>query len=192
MTDTTMETITDYLDWYVPMGARLKEAGYKYGTREEFVLAHGAYANSDALTPAEESFLSLLFTTRKKLFRMKYCFENATDLVHWATRLTRHAPDMDVKYGEGFALGEFFPIHHAVMLLNGKPIDVTWRKDHTAPNTKKAAPLLERVKHNMATNTYFMVSFDELSLNRELLRTKTYGIIDKDLCKEGPLTKWED
>jgi hypothetical protein len=94
---------------------------------EGFVLQHGVAFQSQALTLRE---IHIVHTAYKKAavrcsFEMRECWWNAKALVKADKTGT-------LRYAEGYA-NNMIPTLHAWAEINGKVVDLTWRKDHRAP-----------------------------------------------------------
>lgn len=184
--ESTTSQLEEYLKWFTETAKQISSMNdWKYSSREEFTLKEGKYiqAGSQKLSEEEKEFLLNLLKIMNRNFKSKACFENATQIFLEAK--WQHNPNMDLAYGEGFGQS-IIPIHHAVVMLNGKPIDLTW-KDIINDSERNRSPknLLKRIEKNLLENDYYMVSFSIEELNAELLRNRVYGIMERHLLEKG-------
>lgn len=184
--DTREDNISGILAYFeVATGDwRPKPLKAKYNSCEAFVRAEGAILRAEPFTPGEEAFLLRVFAGAKSVYRTGQCYENATNLCWYAVTLAvidekNGKPAMKVEYGEGFANHGLLPTLHGVMLLNGKPVDLTYRLEMRKGNhTHQPNLLLERARYCLANIGYYMVAFSVAEMNRILLTKGTYGLID--------------
>lgn len=89
---------------------------------------------------------------------IKLCFMNAARLA-WE--------DADLTYCEGYATTGLLPVHHAWCIdLDGLVVDPTWQYDH------------DGYARDPTTWAYIGVSFPADTLNRALVETETWGVLD--------------
>ena len=105
-----------------------KPKGLHYNSPEDFVLQHGQFYDSQALTPAEESYLRAVLDVYGRRCAKKQCFYNSQMVLISAHHQGPTVPGMTLEYVEGYTTG-FMPIHHGWLALNGKVIDPTLRTD---------------------------------------------------------------
>ena len=97
-------------------------------------------------TSEEEDYLLCLFRGMRPRYRD--CYRTAFRL---CMKASGAAPaTWTIEYGEGLA-GEYM-VPHAVMLLNGKSVDLVWRPE--APVRRRGSRLLGRAVHNAGENDY--------------------------------------
>lgn len=182
--------IDSYLTASIKVMASMKmPEGVKYTSIEALVLDKGLHPDRTPFTPAEERFLSLLFAEGRK-YRVRSCYQNATNLVWQADAYSKVYDDAyTIEYGEGFAYNGLIPTLHGVMLLNGKPVDLTYRKDmFTGNNTRSVAGLLKRARWCQQNVDYRLVHFTRDQMDSLLLPKGTYGLID-DWTHHFPLLR---
>ena len=130
------------------------------------------WLSREPFTDAERDYLARLFKAAPLRPRWKNCYENALKLA-WAA-LKMPVEGMLVEYGEGLGWSRFGDIPHAVMVLNGKAVDVTWR-----PIGRRSG-LLERAVWCQEQHRYFMcrVSVREASASYLATRWWSMGIAE--------------
>jgi hypothetical protein len=104
-----MNSIRDWLAWYVARGPSLSADRYAYRSVEDFVLRHGQSYKAQSLPVAYPIGFP------------KACYENSAKLASYH----------DLAYVEGFALtkGGVQPTHHAWCIDgDNRVIDTTWRE----------------------------------------------------------------
>jgi hypothetical protein len=77
---------------------------------------------------------------------------------------------MSIEYGEGLAKAGSSWLHHAVAVLNGKAVDLTWARE-TRSQTERAA-------HNLATVRYYVVRLSTEEASRQMGTQWGLGIAD--------------
>lgn len=169
-----VESIADYMLMLTDLTHSDKRA---YSSTAEYVLHNGHLMLWDPYTPEEEEFLKEIFTIYNTAPKMRECYMNAQRLYLIAFFLSTKN-NMVVTYEEGIAESGLIPVEHAVMGLNGKPVDVTWRPEVNLGNQKGVKPLLDRAKWCLGHNAYWMVTFDAKIISEIQSKTKVYGVIN--------------
>ena len=106
---------------------------------------------------------------------------------------------VDLRYAEGIANGSILPVTHSWVVLNGKPIDVTWGENLVAAGhnrVRSPTRMLERIKYNLANASYcgFTVPC-EVVMRRCVETGMTPNFLDDwengyPLLKEGLPKEW--
>ena len=96
---------------------------------EGFVLRHGVAFESNALSLAEINIVHAAYKRAavRCAFEMRECWWNAKALVKADKTGT-------LRYAEGYA-NNMIPTLHAWVAINGKVVDLTWRKNFREPGT---------------------------------------------------------
>jgi len=148
------ESLRHYLTQVSEMMKEVRAVeGYRYQSMEEFLLAEGTFYSAEPLTAAEEEILRRVLRLTSGPFKTKECYANALRLV-MASEMLR---GVDLRYAEGYAQGHVIPVIHSWVVLNGKPIDVTWSENMVESSynrLRSIAKMLERIKYNLANNVY--------------------------------------
>lgn len=162
---------------------------WKYQSAEGFYLAEGQ-AYSGALTDDEINFLLEVFKEVSKAWKTKECYGNAA-LLSWASEGKRHS----LIYCEGMAMNRLFPVQHAWVSLNGKPVDVTWRIDEDDKPTRMPKKILRRVLANLDGH-YWGVAVPTEVLTKHIAANEVYCPIVEgvgysyDLLRTGTEVAW--
>ena len=167
------KTVTgaDYLQEHLEkMSTLMREArgdltGWRYASVEELVLTEGKLLDNEPFTEDEEAALTRLFKAAPGPYCTKQCYLNAMRLMFEDPTLTYH---------EGYASGHIFPVPHAWVTLNSKPVDVTWGEDMTSTGHNRARSpqrLLERVCYNNAHSRYWGIQFPRDEVLEQVLDT---------------------
>ena len=148
------ESLRHYLTQVSEMMKEVRAVeGYRYQSMEEFLLAEGTFYSAEPLTAVEEEILRRVLRLTSGPFKTKECYANALRLV-MASEMLR---GVDLRYAEGYAQGAVIPVIHAWVVLNGKPIDVTWGENMIGAShnrLRSIAKMLERIKYNLASHAY--------------------------------------
>ena len=126
-------------------------------------------ALAGAFTDAERDSLVRLFRAAPLRPRLGYCFKNALGIALAATRLLPE-DGMAVEYGEGIGWSDSGAHPRAVMVLNGKAVDLTWR-----PLGRSG--LLERAVWCQEHRRYFM--------RRVLVREAAEAVVNRRIWGIG-------
>jgi hypothetical protein len=143
--------------------------------------------SKEALTDDECEFLLEVFRLAGRGFRARHCYENAAELSYFADLLAARFPGMHVQYGEGKATKPGMPpASHAVLVLNGKAVDLTWRQYVAAGDrVRQPAKLLERAKYCLSTCQYDMTRFEVAGVRRRTADRGWYGPLNPQLAVVG-------
>jgi hypothetical protein len=123
-----LDQTRSYLASHVALRWRFKPESTSYAGAEDYVLDRGTVFDAQTpLTAEEEAYIRDVIAGTRCDFLVRECFGNAQQLV-----LADMAfGDAILRYCEGYASGKVgFPVHHGWVTLNGKVIDMTWRRDH--------------------------------------------------------------
>lgn len=142
-----------------------------------------------AFTVEEEMYLLALFRYARLRPRLGSCYETASRLVQCASEIERPA-GWTVEYGEGRA-GEFDSAH-AVMFLNGKPVDIVWpanlwERGQPSGGRRRGSRLLARAISNLSDPAYGL--FTRLPLHQlldHMIKTGIYGPVLDHPKPSGP------
>lgn len=183
MNTTEVTTLKEYIELMAGMMAPHQKIpeGYKYGSQYAFVADQGTQFSNEPLTAAEKKVLRPVLTRMARMNpKVKVCFMNAF-------HLSEMGEAAGIEYAEGFAQN-IIPCNHAWGVLNGKVIDVTWRKleDRRRASGKV---LMERVEKNLAENSYMGIKVPLDYLRRRYLATETYVSAVDDYAGEFPLMR---
>jgi hypothetical protein len=124
---------------------------------ERLVLEEGGRCDTRPFSRHEHEVMLDLFRAARTRFPIKQCYRNS-QLLLIASQCVPYSECF--YYAEGFASypGLGLPIEHAILTLNGKAVDVTWR-DSAERDVWKPEKLLARVIKNQAENQYWMLEW---------------------------------
>ena len=186
---TGAEYLQDYLEKVATLmrEARGKMPGWKYLSMEELVLKEGELLSNEPFTEEEEETLLRLFKAAPGPYKTRECYINAMRLVFEDQMLK-----INLVYTEGYASGQIFPVLHAWVTLNGKPVDVTWGKDMVGNGHNRvssASKMLERVRYNQNHNRYWGIGFPREEVLEQVLETGLSPSMIDDWKGSHPLMK---
>jgi len=153
-----------------------------YGYIDDYVLDRGVVPTSAPLTDPELQALQGAADLVGDAFEVQQCFANAG-------RLIMHDTAKVLTYHEGYAMraGLGIPVLHAWVQINGKVIDLTWRRaDDDPPGDLPADhPFADRIVGTIpGTCAYLSIQIETPYLMHWIGRTGTWGSVLDD-WKEG-------
>lgn len=159
------------------LGLHLPE-GFNYLGAEDFVLDRGTPHAASKLTRKErEILLHAVDHCPMRQFQEGHCYYNAQ-------MLAMVDPTHTLLYCEGLALGIMpFPTLHGWVLLNGKVVDLTWRKA-TRARGRFGDRVLGEIPEGWA---YYGVTFDTDTVRVRMLRIGATGSFLEDIANGFPL-----
>lgn len=172
-----IDTLDEYFNMFQEMlSSRTLPPEWQWKGTLDFVRNNGKLLEPSPLTKEEELFLQDVLYAAREYQRVRECYRNALNVAAMAVMLG--GKRFDIKYGEGMAVEDIgLPLEHAVMLLNDKPIDTTWRLGHN-PRPVSWTRLMQRVKYNLTHHVYYMVAMPVLECMLWVDKHDSYGIID--------------
>lgn len=183
-----MASFAPQLNLGAPEGARHKSL-------LDFIVSTGEHLSKTSYTEEEEDFLLYLFDDLCRSFKLKACYENSGTMaircrVYESVNIV--PPGIKIEYGEGWGSANTIPVDHAVLVINGKPVDLTWRqtlghKRRIGDRIKDPKRLLDRAKYCLENFAYYMVRFPTNYACEVMVSTGTYGVIEfnKELLLKG-------
>jgi hypothetical protein len=129
-------------------------------------------------TSAECGLLLELFAAVNTSFRVRDCYMNAFVLTDEASELACERAGILVEYAEGIGRYPGNTASHAVMALNGKPVDVTWREETNGGDwVCSPAKLLSRAQHCLSHFSYEMTRLAPDATRRMMSARRRYESI---------------
>jgi hypothetical protein len=152
-------------------------------------LHHCRPFSNEPYTDAEKATLLEQFSEMRFVAAQQQCYATAARLALYSGG----HPDAPgpLTYAEGKANGKFFPMAHAWAVINGKPVDITWRQPDEG-NFRKPEKLLARAEYNLANNAYFGVDVPLMYLRGLIVRNEVYTSVFEDYQGGQPLCQSEE
>jgi ADP-ribose pyrophosphatase YjhB (NUDIX family) len=115
--------VREYLNMMIDISGRSakRHEGYHYHSLWDFVNQEGRFYKSQELTEEEMEYVIDQIEKLSFIPQMKQCFYNAQ-------MLAINDVGGKIKYVEGYAYAGLMPADHGWNTINGKVIDITWRK----------------------------------------------------------------
>ena len=140
---------------------------------EEVLLDEGKKPVHLPFTVEEEK--QILRLARGSIWPVKECYRNAAQLAIRAKDLGIEKANYAEGLGISHGVGINFPFEHALLLLNDKPVDLTWRSSKTRPKTP--ADYLEIARINLGENAYRVLEFSTELVTKLAIAHGSYGPI---------------
>jgi hypothetical protein len=191
-----LKSLHRYMEAFTKLRKPKTLKDWKYGSVEELLLDRGRTFSNEPYTPAEEDVI-LRLAAGVGPCHERECYLTALR----GAMLAEGAEDMDIRYAEGLAMakGLPIPINHAFLVLNGKPIDLTWRRDYLMGHgVRSAKHLLERARENLEDNTYIGIVMPYDFMRKRSLETgMAYPVLDdwehgSPLLRDGIPEQWDE
>jgi hypothetical protein len=156
VTTTTIGTGLDGMRTYLKLLAdmswqhmtkRAKSYELNYSGSHDYVLDRGQLCDSTRLLTVRERHL--LRRAAEKAGAMWSCTFEVKECFYNAQALAMSDETETIRYHEGFALGHFFPVHHAWVTINGKVVDLTWRNVRLADDADAYEALADPLDHRI-------------------------------------------
>lgn len=149
--------------------------GLKYTTFEGYYLAEGHPYPHAPYTETEADRIEAGIVKAGIQPRIKECFYNAQSLALWG----------GFGYAEGYALASDLPvaIHHAWAVFDGKPVDVTLRREKDPPG------LLQRASLNLSRVAYYGTEFPKSVIAAIWRKEKIARAVIEDWKGKFPLLR---
>ncbi len=157
--------------------------GFEFASLDATYLHHCRRFPSEPYTDEEQDILLNEFANMRFVAKQKQCYATAAQLALYSIE--------GLGYADGKANGKFFPMAHAWAVINGKPVDITWREPDEK-NFRKPEKLLARAERNLAENAYFGVDVPLMWLRGLLVRNEVYTSVFEDYEAGQPLCKSKD
>jgi len=180
----TLKMLQSYMSAMVEMRGAKKPKGWRFNSVEELLLKHGQTFSNDPYTSDEEEVILRLAAT------LGPCHEKECYLTALRGALEADMTSMEIHYAEGLAMakGLPLPINHAFLVLNNKPVDLTWRRDYSVGHGYRSAKrLLERAKENLEDDVYIGIKIPTDHIRRQAFDTGQAAPILDDWERGYPL-----
>jgi hypothetical protein len=174
-----LKTVSEFMDRGMP-------EGFAFSSLDATYLHHCRPFSHEPYTDEEKDILLEQFSEMRFVSKQKECYATAARLALYSGS----HPDVPgpLSYADGKANGKFFPMAHAWAVINGKPVDITWREPHEG-DYRKPEKLLVRAERNLASNAYFGVDVPLMYLRGLLVRNEVYTSVFEDYQGGQPLCK---
>lgn len=177
-----LKTVAEFMD-------RKKPEGFAFSSLDATYLHHCKPFSNEPYTDEEKATLLEQFSDMRFVAKQKQCYSTSAQLALYSGG----HPDKPgpLSYADGKANGKFYPMAHAWAVINGKPVDITWRKPEEK-DFRKPEKLLARAEHNLASNAYFGVDVPLMYLRGLLVRNEVYTSVFEDYQAGQPLCRSMD
>lgn len=188
-----MQGMIDHLKEVAKFMDRGSPEGFAFASLDATYLHHCRRFSNEPYTDGEREILLDQFREMRFVAKQKQCYATAARLALYSSPTPYPSGGADEKpgplsYADGKANGVFFPMAHAWAVINGKPVDITWRKPDEG-NYRKPEKLLARAERNLAENAYFGVDVPLMWLRGLLVRNGVFTSVFEDYHKEQPLCR---
>jgi len=173
----TISNLESYIDTVVGAITSLRSDKYNiggYSCVQDYIQQNGRLFESSELTSEESSKVRSLDLRR---FKVKQCYYNSQSLTLF---------DKGFKYCEGLAVSKnsILPVDHAWVTLNGKVVDLTWKRN--SDNYQRKNRVMGVIPEGFE---YYGIEFDREQVSMNVTYHKVWQPLIDDYGCHWPLLR---